>query len=108
MIIMAKNLTKADFEKEVMHASGVVLVDFWAAWCGPCRMVAPIIDEIAEEYAGKLIVGKVNVDEESALASEYAVVSIPTIIIFKDGKQVEKLVGARSFDDFCDVLDKYI
>ena len=105
---MAKNFTKADFEKEVMQGAGVVLVDFWAAWCGPCKMVAPIIDQLSDEYAGKATIGKVNVDEESALASEYAVVSIPTIIIFKDGKQVEKLVGVRSFDDFCDVLDKYI
>lgn len=105
---MAKNLTKADFDKEVMQQNGVVLVDFWASWCGPCRMVAPIMDQIAQEYNGKVSVCKVNVDNESALASEYAVVSIPTIIIFKDGKQVEKLVGARSFDDFCDILDKYI
>ena len=105
---MAKNFTKADFEKEVMQGTGTVLVDFWASWCGPCKMVAPIIDQLSDEYAGKATIGKVNVDEESALASEYAVVSIPTIIIFKDGKQVEKLVGVRSFDDFCDVLDKYI
>ena len=105
---MATNWQKADFEKEVMQGTGVVLVDFWASWCGPCRMVGPIIDQLAEEYAGKVTVGKVNVDEESALASEFAVVSIPTIIIFKDGKQVEKLVGVRSFDDFCDVLDKYV
>lgn len=105
---MATNFTKADFEKVVMEGKGVVLVDFWASWCGPCRMVGPIIDQLAEEYEGKVTVGKVNVDEESSLASEFAVVSIPTIIIFKDGKQVEKLVGVRSFDDFCDVLDKYV
>lgn len=105
---MAKNWQKSDFEKEVMQGTGVVLVDFWASWCGPCRMVGPIIEQLAEEYEGKVTVGKVNVDEESALASEFAVVSIPTIIVFKDGKQVEKLVGVRSFDDFCDVLDKYV
>lgn len=105
---MATNFTKADFEKVVMEGKGVVLVDFWASWCGPCRMVGPIIEQLAEEYEGKVTVGKVNVDEESALASEFAVVSIPTIIIFKDGKQVEKLVGVRSFDDFCDILDKYV
>ena len=105
---MATNFTKADFEKVVMEGKGVVLVDFWASWCGPCRMVGPIIEQLAEEYEGKVTVGKVNVDEESALASEFAVVSIPTIIVFKDGKQVEKLVGVRSFDDFCDVLDKYV
>ncbi len=105
---MAQSFTTENFDKEVINANGVVLVDFWASWCGPCRMVAPIIDQLEEEYAGKIKVGKVNVDEESALASEFAVVSIPTIIIFKDGRQVEKLVGARSFDDFCDVLDQYI
>ena len=105
---MATNFTKADFEKVVMEGKGVVLVDFWASWCGPCRMVGPIIEQLAEEYEGKVTVGKVNVDEESALASEFAVVSIPTIIIFKDGKQVEKLVGVRGFDDFCDILDKYV
>lgn len=105
---MATNFTKADFEKVVMEGKGIVLVDFWASWCGPCRMVGPIIEQLAEEYEGKVTVGKVNVDEESALASEFAVVSIPTIIIFKDGKQVEKLVGVRSFDDFCDILDKYV
>lgn len=105
---MAKNLTRADFDKEVMQNSGIVLVDFWAAWCGPCRMVAPVLEEVEEEYKGKVTVGKVNVDEEGTLASEYAVVSIPTIIIFKDGKQLEKIVGAHPFDDFCDILDKYI
>lgn len=105
---MAQSFTTENFDKEVINANGVVLVDFWASWCGPCRMVSPIIDQLEEEYAGKIKVGKVNVDEESALASEFAVVSIPTIIIFKDGRQVEKLVGARSFDDFCDVLDQYI
>ena len=102
---MAKNLTKADFEREVMLSEGLTLVDFWASWCGPCRMVSPIIDQLSEEYAGKVNVCKVNVDEESALASEYAVVSIPTIIIFKNGKPVEKVVGVRSFDDFCDIID---
>ena len=103
-----KKINNQNFEKEILNAPGVALVDFYADWCGPCKMVGPIIDEISEEYAGKVTVGKVNVDEEGSLASEYAVVSIPTIIIFKDGKQVEKLVGVRSFDDFCDILDKYL
>ena len=105
---MAKNITKAEFEREVMLSEGLTLVDFWASWCGPCRMVSPIIDQLSEEYAGKVNVCKVNVDEESALASEYAVVSIPTIIIFKNGKPVEKVVGVRSFDDFCDIIDAHL
>lgn len=105
---MAQNLTKAEFEKAVMSAEGIVLVDFWASWCGPCKMVAPIIDKLAEEYEGRVAVYKVNVDEESALASEFAVVSIPTIIIFKNGKPIDKVIGARSFDDFCDILDNLL
>ena len=100
---MAKELTKTNFNETVMTEK-IVLVDFWASWCGPCRMVSPIIDQIAEEYDGKITVGKVNVDDEGALAAEYAVVSIPTVILFKDGKQAEKLVGAHSFDDYNTVI----
>ena len=105
---MVKTLAKENFEGEVLNASGTVLVDFWASWCGPCRMVSPIIDELAEEYAGKLTVGKVNVDEQSELASQYAIVSIPTILVFKNGKVVEKKVGAYSKDDFCDMIDSLL
>ena len=105
---MVKELTKATFEQEVMGSEVPVLIDFWASWCGPCRMVSPIVDSLAQEYEGKLKVCKVNVDDEGALASEFAVVSIPTIIIMKDGKVAERLVGARSFDDFCDVIDTLI
>lgn len=104
---MAKELTKTNFNETVMTEK-IVLVDFWASWCGPCRMVSPIIDQIAEEYDGKITVGKVNVDDEGALAAEYAVVSIPTVILFKDGKQAEKLVGAHSFDDYADMIDKVL
>jgi len=104
---MAKELITANFN-EVIMSEKVVLVDFWASWCGPCRMVAPVIDQIAEEYEGKVTVGKVNVDSEGTLAAEYAVVSIPTVILFKDGKQVDKLVGAHSFDDYADMIDKVI
>lgn len=101
-------LKKDNFDGEVIKSEIPVLVDFWASWCGPCRMVSPIIDEIAEEYDGKIKVGKVNVDEEGELASEFAIVSIPTILILKNGKIVEKLVGVRSKDDFCDVIDKIL
>lgn len=101
-------LTKENFDGEIIKSEVPCLVDFWASWCGPCRMVSPIIDELADEYDGKLKVGKVNVDEEGELAAEYAVVSIPTIIIFKNGKVEQKLVGARSKDEFCDLIDSII
>ena len=101
-------LKKENFDGEVLKSEVPVLVDFWASWCGPCRMVSPVIDEIAEEYEGQIKVGKVNVDEEGELASEFAIVSIPTILILKNGKVIEKLVGARSKDDFCDVIDKIL
>lgn len=104
---MVKELSGANFNEAIL-SSKPVLVDFWASWCGPCRMVSPIIDQIAEEYDGKIIAGKVNVDEEGALAAEYAVVSIPTVILFKDGKPAEKLVGAHSGDDYADMIDKVL
>lgn len=104
---MVKELTKGNFNETIL-SNKPVLVDFWASWCGPCRMVSPVIDQIAEEYDGKIIVGKVNVDDEGALAAEYAVVSIPTVILFKDGKPMEKLVGAHSADDYADMIDKIL
>lgn len=104
---MTQELTGKNFN-EIIKSDKPVMVDFWASWCGPCRMLAPVIDEIAEEYAGRITVGKVNVDSESALASQYAIVSIPTVIIFKDGKAVEKFVGVHSGDDYRDVLDEIL
>ena len=101
---MVTELTRDNFN-EIVKSDKPVLVDFWASWCGPCRMVSPIIDQLAEEYAGKISVGKVNVDDEGALAAEFAIVSIPTVLLFKNGKVVDKLVGVHSFDDFADMID---
>lgn len=94
-IVVAMIITKENFEQEVLQSDQPVLVDFWASWCGPCRMLAPIIEELANEQAGKARVGKVNVDEQPGLAAQFHVVSIPTVIVFKGGKPVETLVGVR-------------
>lgn len=87
-------LTKANFN-EVVGRDGTVLVDFWAPWCGPCRMLAPAISKLAEEYAGRVTVGKVNVDEEPELAAAFNISSIPTLVVIKDGKIVSRATGAR-------------
>jgi thioredoxin 1 len=87
-------LTKANFDQEVLKSSLPVLVDFWAEWCGPCRAIGPVVAELAKEYAGKLKVGKLNVDQQAELASEFGIVSIPTLIVFKEGKAAVKKVGA--------------
>lgn len=86
-------ITKDTFESEVLNSNIPVLVDFWAQWCGPCKMIAPIVSEIAQEYEGKIKVGKIDVDEEAELAIKFGVASIPTILIFKDGKIVNTSVG---------------
>ena len=88
-------ITRENFENEVMKSDIPVLIDFWAPWCGPCRMMGPIIEQLAEEYEGKAKVGKVNVDEEGELSQAFGVMSIPTIVLVKDGKIVMQAVGAR-------------
>ncbi len=101
---MVTELTQSSFN-EIVKSDKPVLVDFWASWCGPCRMVSPIIEQLSEEYEGKVSVCKVNVDDEGALAAQFAVTSIPTVILFVGGKEVKKLVGAHSMDDYCDIID---
>lgn len=100
----AMELTKDNFQKEVIEASVPVLVDFWATWCGPCRAVAPVIDELAVDYEGRLKVGKVDVDAEQQLAADFGVRSIPTLLIFKDGKMAEQIVGAVPKSQLVDKL----
>ena len=93
---MAKEISSSDFEKEVIESDKPVLVDFYAPWCGPCKMMGPVIDELAEEVGDKAGVYKVNVDEQGELANQFQVMSIPTIIVFKDGKPVNQAMGVQS------------
>ena len=95
----------ASFGEVVLQSKIPVLVDFWAPWCGPCRMVSPVVEELAEEYEGKVGFGKVNVDENPKTASQYGIMSIPTLILFKDGKPVSNVVGFRPKDELKKSLD---
>ncbi|AGC68191.1 thioredoxin-1 [Thermoclostridium stercorarium subsp. stercorarium DSM 8532] len=108
---MANNvltLTKDNFEQEVLQSDKPVLVDFWAPWCGPCRMVSPIVDELANEFDGKIKVGKVNVDEQGELAEKYRIMTIPTLMVFKGGNIVDTVIGARSKEEFSNMLNKHL
>ena len=102
---MALEITDANFEEAVLKSDKPVLVDFWAAWCGPCRMVSPIVDEISGEYAGKAVVGKVDVDANQEFAAKYGVRNIPTVLIFKNGEVVDKQVGAAPKKTYTDKID---
>ena len=101
-------VTDATFDDEVLKADTLVLVDFWASWCSPCRMVAPILDQIAEEYAGKVKVVKVEVDSNQGSAAKYGVRSIPSLAIFKGGQVVDMLVGARPKAEIAEKLDSIL
>jgi thioredoxin 1 len=101
-------LTDSSFETEVLKSTVPVLIDFWAIWCGPCRMVSPIVEEIAGDYAGKLKVGKVDVDSNPATAMQYGIRSIPTLLLFKDGQVIEQIVGAVPKRVIVDKLSRHL
>ncbi|MCC5644610.1 thioredoxin [Nostoc sp. CHAB 5824] len=104
----AAQVTDSSFKQEVLDSHVPVLVDFWAPWCGPCRMVAPVVDEISEQYKGQIKVVKVNTDENPNVASQYGIRSIPTLMIFKDGQKVDMVVGAVPKTTLASTLEKYL
>lgn len=104
----ALHFSKEDFEEKVLKSNKPVFVDFWASWCQPCRMAGPVIDELVEEYKDKVVIGKINVDEEQELAEKYGIMSIPAVIVFKNGKEVDRLVGFPGKGGYQEMLKKYI
>lgn len=101
-------ITDSNFQQEVAQSKLPVLVDFWAPWCGPCRIIGPIVEELAKEFAGKVKVGKLNVDENQQTAGEFGVMSIPTLLFFKDGQPVDSIVGAQSKETIKQKMEKLI
>ena len=102
---MTVHFSKEGFEKALAQG-GLMMVDFWASWCGPCKMLSPVIEDLAGQYEGRALVGKVNTDEEPELAMRYGVMSIPTVIFFKDGKEIDRKVGVMPGDAFVQTLEK--
>ncbi len=101
-------LTDSTFDEEIGAASEPVVVDFWAEWCGPCKMIAPILDEIATEHAGKVRIAKLNVDDNPDVARRFDVMSIPTLIVFKDGQPAKRMIGAKGKGQLLQELDEFI
>ena len=100
--------TDGTFEEQVLKASGLVVVDFWATWCGPCKMIAPVLEELSKEYDGKVTFGKVNVDDEAEVTSQFGIMNIPTILFFKNGELVDRTVGALPKDLLKEKIDAHL
>ena len=105
---LTKEFTTDNFESEVIQSTQPVLVDFWAEWCGPCRQIAPAVDEVAAEYEGRAIVGKVNVDHHPDIASQYGIRSIPNLLVFSDGKVQQQIVGAVGKGELSEAINKLL
>lgn len=105
---MELTLTDTNFEQEVLKSDIPVLVDFWAAWCGPCQMIGPVVEELAKDYDGKLKVGKMNVDENQTMPGKYNIMSIPSLLIFKGGEVVKTMIGVQSKENFKKQIDEII
>jgi thioredoxin len=103
-----QTFTDKNFKKDVLENDKIVVVDFWAPWCGPCKMVSPIIEELAKEYDGKVVVGKMNTDENPEVAGQYNVMSIPTVMVFKNGKPVQALIGAQGKQTYKTEIEKVL
>ena len=105
---LTKEFTADNFETEVIQSTQPVLVDFWAEWCGPCRQIAPAVDEVAAEYEGRAVVGKVNIDHHPDIASQYGIRSIPNLLIFSDGKVQQQIVGAVGKGELLEAINKLL
>ncbi len=105
---LIKNVTEASFDSDVLKSTTPVLVDFWAEWCGPCKMIAPVLDELATELDGQLAIAKVDIDKETALAAQYGITAIPTLLVFKGGQIVDQMRGAKGKRAIRETIEPYL